>query len=108
LPSGFGAARDAFVITLYREILNRQPEPSGLRFWSGLLAARTDPRTVAGAIWRSSEHRTLVRQHIAPSIGLRQAFSDALLSGRQATRMVPSIPTGLLARTSHGRSVRPR
>jgi hypothetical protein len=83
-PSGFGAGRDAFVTTLYVEILNRQPEPSGLRFWSGLLTAKVNTRTVAGAIWRAPEHRALVRQHKAPSIGFKQAFTDALLASRQA------------------------
>jgi hypothetical protein len=49
--SGFGAALDAFVTTLYLEDLGRLPEPSGLRFWSGLLAAGVKPQTVALAIW---------------------------------------------------------
>ena len=38
-PSGFGPGRDAFVTTLYREILDRPAEPRGLRFWARRLAA---------------------------------------------------------------------
>ena len=62
--SGFGSGRDAFVTALYRENLGRLPEPSGLRFWSGLLARKIQPRTVAFAIWRSPEHRSLLSRHV--------------------------------------------
>jgi Domain of unknown function (DUF4214) len=85
--SGFGAGRDAFVRTLYLEDLGRPPESSGLRFWSGVLFAGVKPKTVAVAIWNSPEHRTLVKQHLAPGIPFRRSYADALFAGRQAARL---------------------
>ena len=87
-PEDARTARAAFCLTVFpltldREILNRRPEPSGLRFWSGRLAAHVSSRTVAGAIWRSSEHRALVHQSLAPSIDLRN--SEAPGSPRRVT-----------------------
>jgi Putative Ig domain/PKD domain len=82
--SGFGAGRDAFVVTLYREDLGRLPEPSGFRFWSRTLAWGVKPPTVARAIWRSREHRTLQRLHLAPSMSFPRSFSNAMKAGSQA------------------------
>ena len=76
--SGFGAGHDAFVSTLYREVLNRQPEPAGLRFWSRLLAKKVRRKTVATAIWGSREHRTLIREHLALPVSFQRSFHDAL------------------------------
>ena len=76
--SGFGRGRDAFVTTLYGEQLGRVPEPAGLRYWSGRLAAGMRPRSVASRIWTSREHHILSRQHLAPPVGLKQSFLDAL------------------------------
>ena len=81
--SGFGPGRDAFVSTLYGEQLDRSPEHRGLRYWSGKLAAGMRPQTAASAIWRSPEHRALVRQQLAPPITLGHSFRDALRAGRQ-------------------------
>jgi hypothetical protein len=94
-PSGFGAGRDAFVTTLYTEDLGRSPEPSGLQFWSGRLAARVKPKTVALAIWRFPEHRALVKQHLAPPISFRRSFADAIHAAHQATLRPRSHPAGL-------------
>jgi hypothetical protein len=76
--SGFGAGRDAFVTTLYRDILGRAPEALGLRFWSGVLAAGVRPSVVAVAIWDSAEHRRLLRLRLAPHFPLAAAYADAL------------------------------
>ena len=88
-PSGFGPGRDAFVSTLYGEQLDRLPEPHGLRYWSGKLAAGMRPQTAAFAIWRSPEHRALVRQQLAPPITLGHSFRDALRAGRRAAHVPP-------------------
>jgi uncharacterized repeat protein (TIGR01451 family) len=87
LVSGFGAARDAFVITLYLEILGRDPELSALRFWAGLLAGGVGPRVVALAIWDSPEHLTLLSEGKAPDIPFPKAFSDALAAAAVAGRL---------------------
>jgi uncharacterized repeat protein (TIGR01451 family) len=96
-PSGFGAGRDAFVITLYVEILGREPEASGLRFWSGLLAAGARPRDVAVAIWNSPEHLALLLEGQAPIFGLLEALSDALGAAFRATDPPNPVPVGPLA-----------
>ena len=86
LASGFGRDRDAFVATLYRELLGRAPEPQGLDFWSGRLAAGVRPLAVAVAIVTSAEHRELVSLNLVPRISLRRAFADALSAGKEAAR----------------------
>jgi hypothetical protein len=91
--SGFGPGRDAFVSTLYGEQLDRLPEPRGLRYWSGKLAAGMRPQTVALVIWRSAEHRALMRQHLAPPITLGHSFLDALRARRQAARISHRSPS---------------
>jgi uncharacterized repeat protein (TIGR01451 family) len=73
-----GSPLQRFVTTLYAEILDRAPEPKGLASWVGRLEAGARPAQVARAIFHSPEHRTLVRQHLAPRITLRHAFLDAL------------------------------
>jgi hypothetical protein len=95
--SGFGPRHDAFVTKLYREQLGRFPEFAGLRYWSGKLATGMRRRTVATGIWRSREHRMLVRQHVAPAITLRRSFFDSLRAWRQAERA--SHPTWLPSAT---------
>jgi len=97
LVSGFGVGRDAFVISLYRDDLGRLPEPSGLRFWSRVLAARVKPKTVALAIWRSPEHRWVVNQHLVTPIRFRRTFVDAMLAGKKAARSHATAPAGPLA-----------
>jgi len=87
LASGFGAGRDAYVVTLYTEDLARKPELSGLDFWSRVLAEGVKAKTVAVAIWNSPEHGSLVKQHLAPGILFRRSYSDALFAGRQAARL---------------------
>jgi hypothetical protein len=96
-PSGFGTGRDAFVISLYGDDLGRLPEPSGLRFWSGVLAKSVKPKTVAVAIWNSSEHRTLVNQHLVPPISFLRSYADALRTGKIAARSHAAAPAGTSA-----------
>ena len=85
VPSGFGAGRDAFVTAIYVDGLARLPEPSGLRFWSGRLAAGVSPQVVGAAIYGSSEHQALARQGLAPPVGLSRALADGLQSARRAS-----------------------
>jgi len=82
VPSGFGSGRDAFVETLYEQILGRPPMQSELDYWSGILASGVGPHQVARLIWNSQEHRTLVRLGEAPGISKERAYLDALAVGR--------------------------
>jgi hypothetical protein len=95
LVSGFGIGRDAFVIALYTEDLERFPEPTGLHFWSGRLAAGVKPKTAALVIWRSPEHRALVNPHLVPSVSFQRSYADAIRAARQATLPPRSHPAGL-------------
>lgn len=89
--SPFGKGYDAFVTTLYAEILGRIPEQTGLNYWSGLLAFGVSPTKVALSIWNSPEHRYLQVIHVAPPIGLFQAVSDAYAN---ASRAAPGLRFG--------------
>ena len=76
----------AFVTTLYADVLGRATEPAGLRFWLGRLDVGARVGNIARQIWTSREHRSLVRQHAAPKIGLATAFNDAIRAWRRAAR----------------------
>jgi streptogramin lyase len=110
IPSGYGPRRDAFVGRLYGAILGRNPESAGLNFWSGRLAAGASTRTVALAIFRSPEHKALIRQGVAPRVGFLKAFQLGQLAakahpanalayglGRRGDRAVLSQSQGPLA-----------
>jgi MBG domain (YGX type)/Bacterial Ig-like domain (group 3)/Domain of unknown function (DUF4214) len=84
----------ALVTTLYREILNRAPEPSGQQYWLEELAIGTPSTTVALDIYNSPEHKTLEKQHTAPRISERTALADALKAEKVAVRINTPIPTG--------------
>jgi hypothetical protein len=104
LASGYGASRDALVITFYTEDLGRTPEPQGLRFWSGVLAAETKPKTVALAIYDSSERRAGLAKGVVPSIPFHSSYANALRAGHQAARSYKQTPSGpiTLARSFRG------
>jgi hypothetical protein len=84
LSSGFGAGRDAFVTALYRLHHGRDPEPAGLRFWSGRLARGIKPVAVARAIRSSREHAVAVREGLLRPVGLRRSYAQAMQAGRRA------------------------
>ncbi|WP_422927452.1 Ig-like domain repeat protein [Singulisphaera sp. PoT] len=84
--SGYGPVPDAFVTTLYREVLNRLPEPAGLQYWSGKLVARVRPFRLVRAVFRSPERRVLDVLHTPPRLGLRRVLADATRAARQARK----------------------
>jgi len=94
LGSGFGAGPDAFVKTLYNEVLGRAPEPAGLFFWSKQLASKAKPKAVASAFLASRERHILLSEHVAPRITLGRALSDATLASKQATKVAALHLTG--------------
>jgi hypothetical protein len=83
-PASITGPRAAFVATLYNDVLGRNPEPAGLRYWVRRLAVGKPALDVARGIWTSPEHRSLVRSGVAPRIGFWHAFADALRAGRAA------------------------
>jgi uncharacterized repeat protein (TIGR01451 family) len=91
--------RTRFVTVLYHEMLGRDPLPRGLRYWYTRLAAGAPPVSVARAIWRSHEHRSLRHQHLAPPIRSRRALADALRAKRFDTQSVSSHTAGPLHRS---------
>jgi hypothetical protein len=80
-PSGFGSGRDAFVETLYAEILGRGPIQSELDYWARILAGGVHANVVAEDIWKSQEHKSLVRSGDAPNIPLNTAYRHAYAVG---------------------------
>src|SRR6516162_2558447 len=58
--------------------LGPAPEQAGFDFWEGELANKVRPASVAIQIYRSREHRKLVREHRGPQVGIVRAFTDAL------------------------------
>jgi Domain of unknown function (DUF4214) len=93
-PSGFGKGPDAFVTTLYNEVLGRAPEPAGLFFWSKQLISNVPPKAVATSFLASRERSVLQSQHKAPPISLGHALSDASKAWKQATKLGATHPTG--------------
>jgi hypothetical protein len=53
-----GDANADYVEALYRSILNRNGDPSGVAHWTGLLNNGAPRAAVAQAIWKSPEHFT--------------------------------------------------
>jgi Bacterial Ig-like domain (group 3)/Hypothetical glycosyl hydrolase family 15/Domain of unknown function (DUF4214)/SdrD B-like domain len=53
-----GNANADYVEALYRFILQRNADPTGLAYWTGLLNKGTSRTSVAEAIWKSTEHFT--------------------------------------------------
>jgi hypothetical protein len=75
VPTRCVSPRVAFVDELYRLILGRTPAEQEERYWARLLVMRgARPIGVAESIWRSREHRTLVREHKAPGIPFEHAY----------------------------------
>jgi hypothetical protein len=87
LSSGFGADSDAFVTTLYVQILGQNPDQAVLSHWSGLLFAGMSPLTVVRKLWKSPAQHALQTMGLDPPISFRRAYHDALQAGRQAQRM---------------------
>jgi len=58
-PGLLNRARTTFTSSLYHNLLGRDPEPAGLRFWIKRLSAGTPAKRVVTAVWRSPEHRSL-------------------------------------------------
>jgi uncharacterized repeat protein (TIGR01451 family) len=61
LPGPDAVRRDtAFVNTVYRDLVQRDPDAAGLAYWTGLLLAGKASRAdVAQRVWESPEHRGL-------------------------------------------------
>ena len=106
-PDSSSESNDAageFVQNLYRNVLGRDAEPTGLEFWrSQLLAASSslDARTmVVTGIWESLEHRGLQVDHFyatffgrsADSVG-RDFWSKQLQNGVSETYVVLGFVT---------------
>jgi hypothetical protein len=94
--SPIDGARRAFVATLYSDLLSRDPEPTGLRYWTRRLAKGSSSKNVALGIWRSKEHKTLQRDHHDTGITLRAAIARATRTARRTLVTESSHPHGPL------------
>jgi hypothetical protein len=97
---------DAFVTTLYNEVLGRNPEPSGFAYWTNRWLGSASPMSIMQGFARSAERLALVSAGRAPTIPLRVAYSDALRASRQAARQTMIAPAGPMAllESSHARA----
>lgn len=80
-----GGTTHGLITGLYRQILHREPDPTGMVFWEQHLAGGTARHTVAGAFYASAESRGdrvdgLYRSILgrAPDPGGRSFWVDAL------------------------------
>ncbi|MFW2380346.1 MAG: DUF4214 domain-containing protein, partial [Acidimicrobiales bacterium] len=73
-----GTDRD-FVAALYRTLLNREPEPAGWDYWSGLMADGVSRRAVANEFLRSAEGL------LQPELSLEESEPVAGSEGSVAT-----------------------
>jgi hypothetical protein len=65
----YGAlTNDAFVTLLYGNVLHRAPDPTGLNYWEGYLAADHTRGEVVAGFSESTENIALVAPHIADGI----------------------------------------
>ncbi len=96
--------RGAFVTMLYAKDLGRTPELKGFKFWTELLAGGVKSKTVAVAIWDSSEHRALVNQDLIPSITFQRSYADALSAGHRAAQRPLSRRSHLGAKKARAES----
>ncbi|MDG3004455.1 DUF4214 domain-containing protein [Paludisphaera mucosa] len=91
------SAREAydrtFIITIYREMLGRSPEPADLTYWVARLSSGISTYATAQAIWGSAERRLLVQQHRAPAVGFSAALNASLQAAKAAAGVVPAQPT---------------
>ena len=53
------ATGEGFVIALYRDVLMRAPDTSGLNYYTKVLTNGTPPSIIAAAFWQSEEHREI-------------------------------------------------
>jgi hypothetical protein len=88
-PGLLNRARTTFTSSLYHNLLGRDPEPAGLRFWIKRLSAGTPAKRVVTAVWRSPEHRSLVRMNAARRVGLRSAEAAAFRAWSQTLTGAP-------------------
>ncbi|MDG3006403.1 MBG domain-containing protein [Paludisphaera mucosa] len=87
-------AADAYIATIYVDVLGRQPEPSGLDFWMSRTVADRSPLKVFQSLSRSPERIALVRSGQAPKIPLRVAYANALRAARQSVVRQGAVPAG--------------
>jgi hypothetical protein len=92
--SGYGAGIDAFVTTLYGELLGRAPDRPDLLSWARRLASGMKPARVGYAIWTSPERQALLKTHAAPPAGLARSVAIAVRAGSQARRSTRPTPRG--------------
>ncbi len=58
--------------------------PWALRFWLTRIDAGAGKHDAARQIWTSPEHRSLVRDHAAPTISKLAAYHDAVRAWHEA------------------------
>ncbi len=92
LVSGLGAGRDAFVITLYRELLGRQPGLPELISAARRLKNQPAYHAVARSLTKLKEYKLARKLGQGPHVSLARAFRDAIRARDLAAP--PVVPQG--------------
>jgi hypothetical protein len=86
VPCCNGSPRDAFVESLYAQMLGRMAEPYEVEYWARHLVLGATPHCVAERIWQSQEHQSLVRNGDSPGIPFETALRDALAAAQKSKK----------------------
>ena len=108
LQSVLATPNQAYVIALYRDVLERTADVSGLNFWVGQLDAGVSRDAVATSFWLSEEHRGLqvdlfyriLLKRAADPAG-RAFWLNTLLGGTSEVEVVAGIASSPEYTASH-------
>jgi RHS repeat-associated protein len=79
-------AREAFVATVYQDVLARSPDSAGLASWTNAIASGISPRRVVHRLWTSPERSRLNGTGAAPQTTERAVYRHAILVYRSMYR----------------------
>jgi uncharacterized repeat protein (TIGR01451 family) len=101
-------ASAAFVIGVYRNVLERSPDAAGLAHWTHAMSAGMARARVADAIWTSAEHRGLevdfiyeTYLHRSADSGGRIYWTSAFAAGFDEQAIIATIVGGAEFRAAH-------
>jgi len=90
LVSGYGAGKDAYALTLYRELLDRTPSLEELTVASQALVRPNGQKALLRSIDTSKEYRTDHKHHLKTASPAK-SYRDALQAAAKATKPVPKV-----------------
>jgi RHS repeat-associated protein len=98
-------SREAYVASLYRDLLTREPGPAAITRWERALSSNRQFHAVLLKVWNSPEHRALEQAGVT-SVDIRTAYrraQNAYRSMEKAARALRLHPHGPRALVLAGR-----